>query len=232
MERRGCNFGRFGRERMWESTPAAVILLGSYPPSLFISSGLCVFVAALASTGCSGGERAAARQRQVHDSPRLVLNRSIGDIRLNTTRGDVERLYGKPTREKVLRDYYFPVGTRYHGKKLIQAVYRPHGGVLKVAYVGGDVKMIETTSARYRTASGISAGAHLPNDRCMRLDEIGHIGPRGCRNTWRGFNFDGECLDAWLTSTRAKAMTILYMQRGRRIETVRVGDPDVILPCF
>jgi hypothetical protein len=113
-----------------------------------------------------------------------------------------------------------------------RAVYRPHGGVLKVAYVDGDVKTIETTSARYRTASGMGVGAPLPNDRCMRLDQIGDTGPPGCRNTSRGFNFNGECLDACLTSTSGNAMTVLYMQRGRRIETVRIGDPDVILPCF
>lgn len=165
------------------------------------------------------------------DSPRLVINRSIGDVHLNMARADVERRYGKPARANVLRDY-FPVGTRYHGKRLIRAVYRLHGGLLQVDYVDRKVKTITTTSTYYRSASRIGVGGHLPRDRCMRLDEIGHTGPRGCKNTWHGFNFDGECLDAWLTSSRAKAMTVLYMHRGRRIETVRIGDPDVILPCF
>jgi hypothetical protein len=146
-------------------------------------------------------------------------------------RTEVERRYGKPDRANAARDYYFPVGTRYHGKKLVRAVYRLHRGLLQVDYVDGKVKAIETTSAYYRSASRIGVGVHLPRNRCMRLDETGHTGPRGCKNTWRGFNFDGEILDAWVTST-AKAMTILYMHRGRRIKTVRIGDPEVLLPYF
>ena len=146
-------------------------------------------------------------------------------------RAEVERRYGEPARADTLRDY-FPVGTRYHGTRLIRAVYRLHAGVLQVDYVEGKVKTIETTSTYYRSVTRIGVGAHLPRDRCMRLDEIGHTGPRGCMNIWRGFNFDGECLDAWLSSTRAKTMTVLYMHRGRRIETVQIGDPNVILPCF
>jgi hypothetical protein len=194
---------------------------------------LCaVLIAALSPAGCSGGERVASQQKPAQDSPRLVINSSIGDVHLNTTRAEVERRYGNPARANVLRDY-FPVGTRYHGKELIRSVYRVHGGVLQVDYVDGRVKTIETTSAYYRGTSHIGVGAHLPRDRCVRLDEIGHTGPRGCKNTWRGFKFDGECLDAWLTSMRAtKAMTLLSMHRDRRIETVRIGDPDVILPCF
>ena len=66
------------------------------------------------------------------------------------------------------------------------------------------------------TGPPMTRGAHVPRDRCI----------------WRGFDFDGECLDAWLTSIRPKTMSLLYMHRGRRIEAVRIGDPDVILPCF
>ena len=143
----------------------------------------------------------------------------------------VERRYGEPSDEKDLSSI-LPVGTRYHGRRLVRVVYRVHGGILELEYVDGDVKSIETTSAYYRTANGIGPATQLPPDRCIRLHELGDVGPPGCKATWRGFSFDGECLDAWLTSLRARTMTLLYVHRGRRIENVRVGDPDVILPCF
>src|SRR6266542_925438 len=106
------------------------------------------------------------------------------------------------------------------------------GGVLEAEYVGDNVKTIRRTSAYYRTVSGIGVGAHVPRDRCVRMNDTGEVGPRGCKNTWLSFDFDGECLDAWLTSMGARTMTLLFMHRGRRIEAVRIGDPDVILPCF
>jgi len=146
-------------------------------------------------------------------------------------RVEVERRYGKPARDKVVSGT-LPVGTRYHGETLVRAVYRVHGGILEVEYVNRDVKSVRTTSAYYRTADGIGPAAHLPRDLCIRLDEVGHVGPPACRNAWRGFDFDGECLDAWLASHRARAMTVLYVHRGRRIESVRIGDPAVILPSF
>ena len=186
---------------------------------------------ALAATGCSEGNRASAPKRAAQDSPRLVFNRSIGDVRVSMSRADVELRYGRPAREQVLRGF-FPVGTRYQGKELVRAVYRLHGGVLEAEYVGGNVKTIRTTSAYYRTVSGIGVGAHVPRDRCVRMNDTGEVGPRGCKNTWLSFDFDGECLDAWLTSMGTRTMTLLFMHRGRRIEAVRIGDPDVILPCF
>jgi hypothetical protein len=143
----------------------------------------------------------------------------------------VERRYGNPSRQKTF-DNYFPVGTAYHGKTLIRVTYRLHRGELTIDYVEDRVKTIWTTSAYYRTADGVGAGLRVPQDRCMRLDEIGHIGPRGCKSTWRVFSFDGECLDAWTTTTRGNAMTLLYTRQGRRIEQVQIGDPAVILPCF
>jgi hypothetical protein len=183
------------------------------------------------ATGCRGDDPGAGQQQPPQDSPRLVFNRSIGDVELNATRAAVERRYGPPARDDVRLDY-FPVGTPYGGQKLERAVYRIHNGVLQVQYVDGRVKTVETTSPYYRTAGRIGVGTHLPRDRCIRLDEIGGVGPRGCKQTWRDFNFDGDCLDAWLSPVAARAMTILYMHLGRRIERVQIGDLDVILPCF
>jgi len=148
-------------------------------------------------------------------------------------RAQVERRYGKPTRESVLRDpFILPVGTPYHGEVLLRVRYRLHGGILEIEYVDRFAKTVRTTSDYYRTADGTGAGKQLPHEACFRLDAIGHVGPPGCKSSWRGFHFDGECLDAWLTPQRDKTMTLLYMHHGRRIESVRVGDVNVILPCF
>lgn len=142
----------------------------------------------------------------------------------------VERRYGRAARHRVLRDY-FPVGTRYEGERLVRAVYHLHGGTLEVGYVKSKVKTIATTSAYYRTAGGVGVGARVPRDRCTRLDDVGRVGPARCKNSWRGFSFNGDCLDAWFDEGRA-TMTLLYMHQGRRIMRVQIGDPDVILPCF
>ena len=188
-------------------------------------------VAAVLLTGCGGGERTAGPQKRAQDSPRVVLDRSIGDVRLNMARTEVERRYGIPARVTVFR-HYFPVGTRYNGRELVRVLYQAHDGVLRVEHVDGKAKTIETTSSYYRTASHVGVGATLPRDRCARLEESGGIGPRGCKSTWRGFSFDGDCLDAWVGQTSARTMTILYVHVGRRIERLQVGDRDVILPCF
>lgn len=143
----------------------------------------------------------------------------------------VERRYGEPDRVNVLQDY-FPGGTRYHGKPLTRVFYRIHGGLLRVGLVDDRVRTVETTSSYDRTATGTGVGTRLPADRCLRLDEAGGVGPSGCKSTWRGFTFDGDCLDAWLSSGRGRTMTLLQMHLGRRIERIEVGDIDVILPCF
>ena len=202
--------------------------------SPFNAGLILVAVAGLAAVGCAGSTRRSeveARETVVHDSHALIFNRSIGDVRLEMSRVAVERRYGKATRQKPFSDY-FPVGTAYHGKKLVRVTYRLHRGELTLDYVRDRVKTISTTSAYYRSADGIGAGIRVPGDRCMRLDEIGHVGPRGCKSTWRAFRFDGEYLDAWTTTMRAKTITLLHMHRGRRIEEVRIGDADVILPYF
>jgi hypothetical protein len=187
-------------------------------------------IAALVGPGCSGGEGTDSRQTRGQDTPRLVIDTSIGAVRLNMTRTEVEERYGEPSRVNVLPDYFL-VGTRYEGKKLTRALYSVDAGALRVDYVAERVKVIETSSRYYRSAAGVGVGALVPSDRCVRLDDVGYIGPTGCKNTWRGFHFEGERLDAWLTSSDT-AMTMLIVHRGRRIERVRIGDPDVILPCF
>lgn len=51
-----------------------------------------------------------------------MIDTSIGAVRLNMTRTEVEERYGVPSKVTVLADY-FPVGTLYEGKKLTRALY-------------------------------------------------------------------------------------------------------------
>ena len=91
--------------------------------------------------------------------------------------------------------HYFPVGVKYHGKVLVRTTYRIHRGKLIVSYVDGRVKMVETTSRYYRTASGVGVGTRIPRGPC-HLDQVG-----GCQYRWRSFTYD-ECGGAWLGGTR------------------------------
>jgi hypothetical protein len=186
-----------------------------------------IVVATAAVAGCAGMD---AHTRSPTDSRLLVFNSSIGDVRLQTTRARVQRVYGRPDRRAVLRDY-FPIGTRYEGKVLVRATYDVHRGTLVIGYIDGVVKTVSTTSGYYRTARGIRVGTRLPRDRCFRRDYIGHIGPRGCKNRWRGFDFEGECVNAWL-SDKGRVTTALQMGLSRRIRGIEIGDHDVTLYCF
>lgn len=163
------------------------------------------------------------------DAPLIVLNKSIGYVRLVMSRQEVESFYGAPAQRQVSRRY-FPPGTHYYRRPLVHATYRLHRGILRIGYVDGRVKTIQTTSRYYRTKRGIGVGTRLPLNRCRRLDWLGRIGPSGCKARWGSFVFDGACADAWLGGTR-RALTILFANRGQ-IESVLIGDPDVILYCF
>ena len=155
------------------------------------------------------------------DRPSIVFNTSIGHARLGMARSDVIDAYGAGRTER-LRGY-FPVGTRFHGKVLVRTTYRVHRGTLIVSYVDGRVKMVETTSRYYRTASGVGVGTKIPRGPCHR-DQYG-----GCQYRWRTFEYD-ECGGAWLGGTR-RVTTILYVRKGS-VYRVQLGDDDVVLYCF
>jgi hypothetical protein len=157
----------------------------------------------------------------ISDTPTILFNTSIGDVRLGMPRAQVVEKYGVGRTER-LRGY-FPVGVRYHGKVLYRTTYRVHSGKLVVSYVDGRVKMIETTSRYYRTRSGIGVGTRIPRGPC-HPDGYG-----GCRYRWRGFEFD-ECGRAWLAGTK-RITTILYVRRAH-VYHVQLGEEDVVLYCF
>jgi prepilin-type processing-associated H-X9-DG protein len=157
----------------------------------------------------------------VSDTPSIVFNASIGDVRLGIPRSQVVETYGAGKTER-LRGY-FPVGVRYHGKVLVRTTYWVHGGKLIVSYVDGRVKMIETTSRYYRSASGVGVGTRIPLGPC-HYDKSG-----GCQHRWRSFEYD-ECGGAWLGGTR-RVTTVLYVRKSR-VYRVQIGDVDVVLYCF
>src|SRR6266542_2478794 len=96
---------------------------------------------ALAATGCGEGNRASAPKRAAQDSPRLVFNRSIGDVRVNMSRADVELRYGRPARTHVIHSL-LPVGKSYQGKRQVRGGYRHHPGVIETDYLGANVKTL------------------------------------------------------------------------------------------
>jgi hypothetical protein len=155
------------------------------------------------------------------DRPSIVFNTSIGNARLGMSRNDVVGTYGIGRSEHFR--HYFPVGVKYHGKVLVRTTYRIHRGKLIVSYVDGRVKMVETTSRYYRTASGVGVGTRIPRGPCHR-DGYG-----GCQYRWRSFMYD-ECGRAWLGGTRRRT-TVLYVRRSR-VYRVQLGEDDVVLYCF
>ena len=187
---------------------------------LAIGAGLAVLVCL--SVPLANGQVSRAN---VDDPPRIVFNKSVGDVRLGMSRDEVEYLYGDTNQGDLeILNHYFPQGTKYFGKPLYRMTYPLHGGKLVVSYVGDRVKVVETTSRYYRTARNIGVGTRIP------------LGPRhklkggGYEYRWNSFVWEGECGKAWLGGTRTVS-TDLYMKRGR-ITVVEIGDPNVILYCF
>ena len=155
------------------------------------------------------------------DRPSIVFNTSIGNARLGMSRSDVVHTYGVGRTERL--PHYFPVGVKYHGKVLVRTTYRVHRGHLVVSYVDRHVKMVETTSRYYRTASGVGVGTRIPRGPC-HWDQYG-----GCQHRWRSFVYD-ECGGAWVGGTR-RVTTVLYVRKSRVYE-IQLGDVDVVLYCF
>jgi hypothetical protein len=157
----------------------------------------------------------------IADKPSIVFHKAIGDVRLGMTRSQVQVTYGRGRTQRW--GNYFPVGVKYHGKVLYCTTYWVHRGKLIVSYVGGRVKMVETTSRYYRTVAGVGIGTKIPRGPC-HPDQYG-----GCQYRWRGFQYD-ECGGAWLGGTR-RVTTVLYVRKGS-VYRVQLGDDSVVLYCF
>lgn len=167
------------------------------------------------------------------DSPTLVFHQAIGDVRLGTARSAVEKKYGSGS-VRTFRNY-FPIGTKYARRVLTRVTYRLHGGELVVDYVGGQARVVHTTSSYYRTRSGVGVGTRIPLGRCHWRNftvttEQGKQTYRQCDHRWGDFVWEGDCGDAWLAGNR-RVLTALFTSRGK-VSGITLGDPDVILYCF
>ena len=144
------------------------------------------------------------------DPPRVLVGRSIGDVRLGMTEAAVISAYGTPTRT---------TRWRLAGRSGPVATHRSPGGNL-VVYLDADrVVAIETTSARYRLAGGVGVGTITPR----RPNELAF--------SWRGFRYDA-CTGAYRRRAYG-AVTELVLpfgaRTGRRILAIAMADAAHLL---
>ena len=149
------------------------------------------------------------------------------------TRDEIERTYGEAIRTE-RETSYFPFGTRYSGKSLERSEYAVRKGTLRVWYVEGHAKVLETTSPRYRTPGGIRVGLHVRGASCPGS------GQAVCVN---GFQYD-DCT-GFLIPASAEGSLDVHLElagrgyhprvlklRGDRLRRIVFGDDDVLLTCF
>ena len=127
------------------------------------------------------------------DSPRVLVGRSIGDIRLGMSDAAVTAAYGTPART---------TQWRLPGRSGPVALYRVAGGNVLVHLDAGRVVAIETTSPRYRLSGGAGVGTITPR----RADELTFA--------WRGFRYDA-CSGTYQRRAYG-AVTELVLQFGSR----------------
>jgi len=149
------------------------------------------------------------------------------------TRDQIEKTYGHPLRTERIRDY-FPVGTKYQGKILERSDYSVRQGLLRVSYVDGRAKVLETTSPRYQTPDGIQVGLHVRGKSCRGLY-------RGV--CVHGFYYD-DCTGLLIRSV-ANGLIGISLElagtgyhpnqlrtRGDSVKRILFGEENVLLTCF
>lgn len=153
---------------------------------------------AFVALACAGAGWAA-------DSPRVIVGRSLGDVRLGMSDAAVTAAYGTPART---------TRWRLPGRSGPVAIYRVPGGNLVVHLDAGRVAAIETTSPRYRLSGGVGVGTITPH----RTDELTFA--------WRGFRYDA-CSGTYQRRAYG-AVTELALQfgprTGRRIVAIAMAD--------
>ena len=158
---------------------------------------------ALVALSCAGAGWAA-------DSSRVLVGRSIGDIRLGMSDAAVTAAYGTPART---------TRWRLPGRSGPAAIYRAPGGSLLVHLDAGRVVAIETTSPRYRLSGEVGVGTITPR----RTDELAF--------SWRGFRYDA-CSGTYQRRAYG-AVTELVLQfgarTGRRIVAIAMADAAHLL---
>ena len=169
-------------------------------------------LAALIASSGSAGARSV-------DAPRIVPWTQIGGVRLGDERSVATALYGAPT--KVFRERT-PGGTRWYGHRVLSYRYPVAGGVLWITAVDGRVRVLGTSSPRYRTPGGIHVGSTIPRGTCHPKRAS------SCEYRWHEFLWD-ECR-GWVAE-RPRLQVLLVTHVGR-VTYLEFGDPDVLLLCF
>jgi hypothetical protein len=120
------------------------------------TTGLVAAAAFIASAIVVGG----ALSAQV-DSPTLVVNKQIGDVRMEETEAAVGYQYGS---DCVKGCAGVEDGCVLGLTKCIGPIYRYRvgGGYMRVGYNHGHVVLLETNSPHYRTATGLGIGSAIP----------------------------------------------------------------------
>jgi hypothetical protein len=178
---------------------------------LVVVLGLAVLVALAGS--------AVARSREGVDSPRIVPWTQIGGVRLGDKVSTASTLYGAPT--KIFRQRT-PFGTRWYGHRVLSYRYPVSGGVLWVTAVDDRVRVLGTTSPRYRTPGGIRVGSAIRRGTCHPN------GSSSCEYRWHEFVWD-ECR-GWVAER--SGLQVLLVTHGGRATYIEFGDPAVLLLCF
>jgi len=184
-------------------------------------SALAVLVVALA--GCAHSQRAPL------DPPSIVPWTSIGSAKLGSERPEIERVYHRPVKVERLRRF-FPTGTKYFGRVRVDATYHVRGGVLRVTYVDGEVKALDTTSPRYRLPSGARVGTRVITHQCEKFGDC-----------WRGYAYD-DCtglmigvsgrIDSYLSFGGRGVDYRELKTHGYRIASIGFGEGNALMLCF
>jgi hypothetical protein len=129
-------------------------------------------ITAAAAAVCAAAARA--------DAPTLVVNQGIGAAKMGESHLQVALDYGSFCDKGCAGR----VSVGRYGMTTVD--YRVPGGHLVLAFRFNRIALIQTTSPRYRTATGVGVGARLPT----------------AKSTWNGFKA-GRCKDGSTVWTQA-----------------------------
>ena len=160
---------------------------------------------------------AAASAAATADSPTLVANRQIGDVRMGESEARVTYDYGSDCIRGCpgQKD-----GCVLGLVRCVGPVYRYHvdGGYLRVGYrlldrrrpwLGGRVVYLETNSATYRTAHNVGVGTKIPFGPSWGIYRWEACGPG--ENEWTAGSSWRKPLWKW---GKSRWWTRLYVDRG------------------
>jgi hypothetical protein len=169
------------------------------------------------------------------DSPTLIWNKQIGDVRLGESRDQVNYHYGADCIAGC-PGIFQDKGDAHHTNTIYYR-YRAHGGSLTIGYVNNRVVYLHTDTVFYRSVNDVGVGTRIPLGACKRRVwrsreySTGRLVKRRyCLYRWRDFYASSRlapyCTSVWRTFNH---MTTLFIQRGRvtRITVNAKGYSDV-----